>query len=189
MLVASALPASWVITPSLLVWKGERKPLQIKVLLVGRREAKLQPAAYEASVPSLSPANLASWCQCAWKLCFPWLLVCGFWHGRELGPSKGIVYLEWSLTTKLQDFQFRCSWKPFLQLFFSGCMSRGKWTTSLKSTVARRVLSKCRDYGNMALYLVVVVKPKECSEKCSEPWCCLCKGWFEQETTVFVLLQ
>lgn len=71
--------------------------------------------------------------------------------------------------------------KPYLQLcLLSGCMSRGKCRTSLKSTITRRVLSKCRDCGKLALYLVVVVKPEEWSERCSElavPFARGCLNW------------
>jgi len=76
-LAASALPASQVTAPSPLVWEGETRPSWTRSCWWG--EEKQQPAACAASMPSLSPANLACWWQGAWKLCFLWLPHTALW--------------------------------------------------------------------------------------------------------------
>lgn len=90
------------------------------------------------------------------------ILLCRFWRESELCLSiKALHVWSSSLTTKPQNLRFSHPQKPCLQrCLFSGCMSRGKCRTSLKSTIARRVLSKCIDYGKIALYLVLVVKTR-----------------------------
>lgn len=58
-------------------------------------------------------------------------------------------------------------------------MSREKYRTSLKSTIARGVLSKCRGYDKTASRGSGETRRVEgCSELC----CVLCKEWFELET-------
>lgn len=101
------------------------------------------------------------------------ILLCGFCRGRELSLSKGIIYLEWSLITKPQNLRLSHLQKPCLQLFFLVVWVEKKYRTSLKPTIARGVLSKCRGYDKIASCGSGKTRRVEC---CSELCCALCQA-------------
>lgn len=116
MLAASALPASWATAPSPLVWKGEMRPLQTKVLLAGRKEAATSSTRgfYAKRFPGkpglLVPGCLKTLLSMATTYCSVGFGV------AELGQSKVTVSSERSLATKPQNLRFPHPQKPRLRL-------------------------------------------------------------------------